>query len=432
MNESQKRKHSSLTKEFVMKATRITLIALTLLLVSGLALAQDRKKLPAQEEDMYTVSAKVGVMNIVEGEVSYKREQGEWTPLKAGDELREGDAVKTGATGRAEVLLTPGCYLRLAENSAFVLTNPHVYQFRIDLTYGSAIVEASAIDGPMLVASPKEEFSITKEGLYRFNIAGDGRAALIIRKGRVAIGNTVIKDKKRVTVENGQPVVASFDKNQLDGFDLWSETRARDLIALNKRLSQRSLPVNTLLGFTSNAWIYSRQCGCYTFLPFGSGFSSPYGWGYAVCNPFWGSYLNPWSLYWGSGYYNGYYNGYRPGTGSSGSTGGSSGGNNGGGNGGGGGVIGGGHHKPGRGDHMDPGIPRPPVRIDGGARPQPSYGDGSPRYNPPAGGGGGHHRSFPSSDSGPRYSPPASAPSMPAPSMPSPSAGGGGHHHKNN
>ncbi|MFL6214683.1 MAG: hypothetical protein ACJ74J_12415 [Blastocatellia bacterium] len=409
-----------------MKATQVTLIALTLLLVSGLALAQDRKKLPAEEADMYTVSAKVGVMNIIEGDVSYKRDQAEWTPLKSGDELREGDAVKTGATGRAEILLIPGCYLRLAENSAFVLTNPHVYQFRIDLTYGSAIIEASALDGPMTVASSKDQFSIIKEGLYRFNVAADGRTALIVRKGRVTVGDTLVKDKKQVTVENGQPVIASLDKNQLDGFDLWSETRARDLIALNKQLSQRALTGNNaMLGFNSNAWIYSRQCGCYTFLPFGSGFSSPYGWGYAVCNPFWNSYLNYSSLYWGTGYYSG----YRPGTGGNTGSGGSTGGNTGGGSsGGGGGVSGGGHHKPGRGDRVDPGIPRPPVRIDGGARPQqPAYSDSSPRYNPPAG-GGGHQRSFPSGDSSPRYSPPASAPSTSSPSM----GGGGGHHHKGN
>ena len=406
-----------------MKATRITMIALTLLLVSGLALAQDRKKLPADEEDMYTVSAKVGVLNIVEGDVSYKRDQAEWARLKAGDELREGDAVKTGANGRTEILLIPGCYLRLDQNSAFVLTNPHVYQFRIDLTYGSAIVEASALDGPMTVAAPKDEFSIIKEGLYRFNVAADGHAALIVRKGRAEVADTVVKDNKRVTVENGQPVIASFDKKQTDGFDQWSESRARDLIALNKRLSQRALAsnnTNTLLGFNSNAWIYSRRCGCYTFLPFGSGFSSPYGWGYSVCNPFW----NPYAYYWPWG--NGYYYGYHPYPGNTGGGTTSGGGSTG----GGGGAVGG--HKPGRGDRVDPGIPRPPVRIDGGARPQPSYGNSSPRYNPPA--SSGHYQrsipsgSFPSGNSGPRYSPPASAPSMPSPSA----GGGGGGRHKSN
>jgi hypothetical protein len=389
-----------------MKATRIAWVTLTLLLVAGLASAQDRKKLPADEEDLYTVSAKIGVLNVVEGDVSYKREQADWARLVAGDDLREGDAVKTGATGRAEILLTPGCYLRLAENSTFILTNPHVYQFRVDLTSGSAIIEASAIDGPMTVATPKNEFSIIKEGLYRFNIAADGRAEVIIRKGRVAIGNTVVKENKRATVENGQPLIGSFDKKGVDNFDLWSQERARGLIALNKRLSKSTLSNNASFGFVSNAWIYSRRCGCYTFLPFGSGFSSPYGWDYSVCNPFWNGYS----------YYPGYsWGGWRNGNNGSGS-----------GNGGSGTGSGGGHrHKPGRGDSEQPGfgLPRPPVRTDS-----------DNRYNPPSRAEGGHHHNSPSrSDSSPRYSPPASMPSMPASSpSSSSSAGGGGHHHKNN
>lgn len=415
-----------------MKATRIALAALTLLLVAGLALAQDRKKLPADEEDMYTVSAKVGILNIVEGDVSYKREQADWVRLTAGDELREGDAVKTGATGRAEILLTPGCYLRLAENSAFVLSNPHVYQFRVDLTGGSAIIEASAIDGPMTVATPKNEFSIIKEGLYRFNIAADGRAEVIVHKGRIAIGNTVVKENKKATVENGQPVIASFDKNRADGFDLWSQERARGLIAMNKRLSKSVIANNASSGFVSNAWIFSRRCGCYTFLPFGSGFSSPYGWGYSVCNPFWDGYSHYPTYGWG-----GWGNGYNGGGGRpnpSPSPGGGT-----------GGGTGGGHrHKPGKGDGEQPGfgLPRPPVRIDSNTGYNPpsrgDRGDNGSRYNPPSRSEGGHHHNNPPSrsDSGPRYSPPASAPSMP--SMPasspssSPSAGGGGHHHKNN
>ena len=393
-----------------MKATKTAMAAFTILLFAVLASAQDRKPLPAGEEDMYTVSAKVGVLNAVEGDVSYKREQADWARLVVGDELREGDAVKTGATGRAEILLTPGCYLRLAENSAFVLTNPHVYQFRLDLTSGSAIIEASAIDGPMTVATPKDQFSIIKEGLYRFNITADGRGEVIVRKGRLAVGNAVVKENKRATVESGQPVIASFDKKRVDSFDLWSEERARGLIASNKQLSKRGLANNSAFGFTSNAWVYSSGCGCYTFLPFGSGFSSPYGWDYAVCNPFWNSYSYYPYYGWGGGY-NG---GGHPRTGGGGTGSGTGGGN------------GGGHHhrpRPGDGDGGQPGIgrPGPPVRTDGGAH-----------YNPPSRGDGNHHYNPPArSDSGPRYSPPSSAPSMPAhtsmPSNTSPAGGGGNH-----
>ena len=251
----------------------------------------------------------------------------------------------------------------------------------------------------------------------------------------MAVGNEVVKDTKKVTVESGRPVAVSFDKKQLDSFDLWSENRARDLIALNKRLSQRTLASNTSsLGFNSNAWVYSRQCGCYTFLPFGSGFSSPYGWDYSVCNPFW----NPFAYYWPWG--NGYYYGGRPSWGNNNGGGTSSGGGST--AGGGGGISnGGGRHKPGIGDRETPGIPRPPVRIDGGAHAsQPSWGgngDG-PRYNGPVGGsvggGGGHHNSSPSYSGGgssPSFSRPSGAPSMPSSSPAAGGGGGGGHHNKN-
>ena len=45
----------------------------------------ERKPLPADEADQYLVSAKIGVMNAVEGDVSYKREQADWARLTAGD-----------------------------------------------------------------------------------------------------------------------------------------------------------------------------------------------------------------------------------------------------------------------------------------------------------------------------------------------------------
>src|SRR5256885_14049738 len=80
---------------------------------------------------------------------------------------------------------------------------------------------------------------------------------------------------------------------------------------MNKRLSKSVIANNASSGFVSNAWIYSRRCGCYTFLPFGSGFSSPYGWGYSVCNPFWDGY-SYYPIYSWGGWGNGYSGGGRP------------------------------------------------------------------------------------------------------------------------
>lgn len=417
-----------------MRATRIVPAMLAVLVFAAVAYAQDRKTLPPDEESLYVVSAKVGVVNVVEGEVSYKREQAEWVRTVAGDELRDGDIVRTHAASRVEILLTPGCYLRLTENSEFVLTNPHVYQFRIDLNRGSAIIEASSIDGPMKIGAPQGEFSIIKEGLYRFNIRADGRAEVLVRKGRAAVGSLIVKERKKATVGSGEPAaVASLSKTESDSFDSWSRDRARELIALNQRLVQRGAFANPTFAFVSNAWIFDMGCGCYTFLPFRSGFSSPYGWDYLICNPFsrgWGFFFgglypwDPWDYGYGYGYGSGYYGGY-PGWGSGSGNGRPS---SGGGNGGGGGT---GNIRPKRPVGGPPtfGPPRlgqQPIRPDSGPRYNPPVrgGNEGPRYNPPVRGGGEGPRYNPpvrSGNEGPRYNPPANGGGH----YNSPSSGGG-------
>jgi len=270
-----------------MRITKTTLVILIMLIGGGSALAQDRKPLPPDEQNKYVVSAKAGVINLIEGGVSVKRDKADWSKLITGDELREGDTVMTGADGRAEILLTPGCFLRLAENTEFVLTDPSLFRFAIELRKGSAIVEASALDGPMRVRAAEAEFSIIRVGLYRFAINAEGKSEVAVRKGRVVVANAVIKGDKKATLENGSPVIAALDKKAVDSFDVWSKGRAQTLIAANKRLSNRGIKRSLTMGFISNMWIRDSACGCYTFLPYTGGFSSPYGWDYSVCNPYW-------------------------------------------------------------------------------------------------------------------------------------------------
>jgi uncharacterized membrane protein YgcG len=207
----------------------------------------------------------------------------------------------------------------------------------MELKKGSAIIEASALEEPLKVRTSQTEFSIIRVGLYRFNIAADGKPEVAVRKGRVVVANTVIKGDKKATVENGSPIIAALDKKAVDGFDTWSRDRAQNLIAANKRLSNRAMKRSLRMTFVTNLWVRDSACGCYTFLPSGGGFSSPYGWNYNVCNPYW--YRLGWD-----------YPGYGRGYGNVGSGGGSpsTGGGSGGGiPGGGGGGVGGGGSRPG-------------------------------------------------------------------------------------
>ena len=316
-----------------MKFTRVSLAIIVILIAVGSAAAQDRKPLPPDEQSTYVVSAKAGVINLIEGDVSFKRDKADWAKLVSGDELREGDLVRTGANSYAEILLIPGCYLRLASDTEFTLSDTSAFKFKIALLNGSAIVEASVIEAPMTVATPKTEFSIIRQGLYRFNVTADGKVEAAVRKGRVAFDKTVVKGDKKAVIDNGAFAIASYDKKAVDSFDQWSKGRAKTLIAANRRLSNRTIQGSTLFGFFSNVWIRDSSCGCYTFLPFGTGFSSPYGWDYAVCNPFWYRYNQepryPRDWNGGGGSTNGGYNG----------GGGSGGGSSGGGSGSGGGSV---------------------------------------------------------------------------------------------
>jgi hypothetical protein len=268
----------------------ISLFLLVILAAGSPTRAQDREPLAQEDENQYVVSARAGVVNLVDGEASVRKFKPFATPemLISGDELETGDIVSTAQSARAEILLNPGCYLRLGERSEFMfLFDELSSESRIRLLRGSAVIEASAMDNLLVVEAPHGTVRIVRIGLYRFNVAADGKTDVVVRKGLVLIGRTEVKQGKQTTVDGGVPVVASFHENVGDELDVWSKERARTLIAANKTLSKRGMKGSLGMGFVSNTWIYDPFFRCYTFLPYTAGFSSPYGWGYSVCNPYW-------------------------------------------------------------------------------------------------------------------------------------------------
>ncbi len=103
----------------------------------------------AQNREKYVISAKAGGVNSVDGHVTVTR-AGKSQTLTPQDNLTAGDLVTTGAASQVEVLLNPGSYLRVSENSAFELADNALANLRIKLTKGSAIVEATGLDNTEL------------------------------------------------------------------------------------------------------------------------------------------------------------------------------------------------------------------------------------------------------------------------------------------
>ena len=245
----------------------------------------------AQNREKYVISAKAGGVNFVDGHVTVTR-AGKSQTLTAQDDLTAGDLVTTGAASQVEVLLNPGSYLRVGENSAFELADNALENVRVKLTKGSAIVEATGLDNTELrinIVTERARILIIRRGVYRINAANDS-TQLLVRKGRVTVDDnlgTIIKGGSEVVFRGGSFVATKLGKQQQDQFDDWSKARANTLAKANERLSARGL--NTYLSsFNSfdwafsaanpyGLWAFSPFSRCFTFLPFYYGWSSPYG-----------------------------------------------------------------------------------------------------------------------------------------------------------
>ncbi len=267
-----------------MKLNKIIYALTAISLIVASAQAQGRRTLSNDEQSQYVVSAKGGLVNIVEGDVSYER-GGKVDMLLTSDVLRAGDVVRTGRDGRAEILLNPGSYLRLSANSEFTFSDTRLHKLGLKLLKGSAIIEASMIVEAITVVTPQGEFPLVNGGLYRFNVGANGNLELIARKGKVQTGRVTVKEGKKAVIGAGTPVVTSFDKKSEDDFDIWSKERAKVIVAANNKLSNRALKRNSSLSMSGNAWIFNPFVGTYTYLPGYWGIYSPYGYGYNTCNP---------------------------------------------------------------------------------------------------------------------------------------------------
>src|SRR5437868_5947069 len=109
----------------------------------------------------FVVSTKAGLVNYVQGSAN----------VKATTTVPAGSPIETGAAGAAEILLNPGSYLRLGENSRAVLEQVDLAEISIRITRGSAVIEANGFDKktPLKVTSGNLKTEIIDDGIYSFS-----------------------------------------------------------------------------------------------------------------------------------------------------------------------------------------------------------------------------------------------------------------------
>jgi hypothetical protein len=245
------------------------------------------------------ISARSGLIHYVEGQV-YLGDQLVETKFGVFPEVKENQQLKT-EEGRAEVLLTPGVFLRLGENSSFRMITNRLIDTRLEFLSGDAIVEAEDIgkDNSVTVVYRDATVHPLKKGLYRFD-SGPGELRVYDGVAEVTAGDQTVEVKEGHLIALDTLAVHKFDKTVTDALNRWSERRA-GYVSMANVAAANTLRTSLFSGGSmfSSGWYWNPFFGMYTFVPgLGGMFYSPYG------NPF----FSPFDVY--MAYMPGYYYNY--------------------------------------------------------------------------------------------------------------------------
>lgn len=226
---------------------------------------------------------------------------------------------------RAEVLLTPGVFLRIGHNSAVQMMSPDLTHTQVRITEGRATVEVLQLfkENMLLITEDGVTTRIVKPGFYEFDAhAGlirtfDGRALafvvpndphhpVVVRTSHEFMipsqaANGGVSPSTRLKAQH-------FDRKQAGNTDplfAWSSLRSRYLAEENMSLAYQYAGYG---GFAPG-WYWNPYYWGYTWLPGGGMFWDPFGWGFY--SPWWVYNGYPIYGFYGGGYYGrgGYYGG---------------------------------------------------------------------------------------------------------------------------
>ncbi|MCY3758714.1 MAG: FecR family protein [Acidobacteria bacterium] len=213
----------------------------------------------------------------------------------AGYQIKAGGGLRTTGNSRAELLLTPGTYLRVAENSEIEVIDTAYTEMRFRLVRGTVIIESASLNPrihSLTLAAPSGDLQVRTRGLYRLDALPGRKSAVSIYKGRVlwtgAEGRkTQLKSGRRWLLGGSssslEPRSSGLDKNhRKDPLNLWSRLRARELVQVNAGLSLASRD-SAYPGFgyqNRGGWVLSSKAQWFTYVPFDASPRSPYGFHY--------------------------------------------------------------------------------------------------------------------------------------------------------
>jgi hypothetical protein len=242
---------------------------------------------PAWATNTGTYSALPGTVNYVEGQVSAN---GQALDAKSVGQvtLQSGQSLNTDK-GKAEILLTPGVFLRAGDNTSVKLVSTGLTDTELRLVQGHTMLEVAQIypQNDIRILEGGSTTRIVKAGLYDFDLDEN--------QVRVFDGKAVVQEgDKQVTVKGGHEVNVGtsvpskpqkFDKKAYDGDDLyrWSSLRSAYLAEANIDAARIVVTNGWGPGWWGpgfGGWFWDPWFGAFTFVPAGGIFYSPFGRGF--------------------------------------------------------------------------------------------------------------------------------------------------------
>jgi len=243
------------------------------------------------------ISVRSGLVNFFEGSVFLDSQ-----PLQ--DKFGTFPSIKEGSTlrteqGRAEILLTPGVFLRLDQNSAIRMVSVALTDTRVEFLKGSAILDsmdAQPGNSPVLVYWASE-VRFPKPGVYRF----DSEPAPLLE---VYSGEAEVKhDEKTSPIDSSSEFfflagteTNKYGEGNFDAFYDWAKDRSDVITADNRSAAQSAAdPGDVDNGLNLPIGPGTAPDPSMPTYGGGGGWTGPIYGGSSMAAPFWNNSLYPFS-----------------------------------------------------------------------------------------------------------------------------------------
>jgi len=236
----------------------------------------------------YTISAKPGAVNYIEGNVSLNGSPVSDKGLKS-TFLNTNDTLSTDL-GKAEILLTPGVFLRMGDNTQIRMVSPSLTDTQVEVVRGEIMIEATGLgkENSIQVLDHGSITTLMKNGLYRFTADDPPLAAVLDGKADVVFGASKVSLKKgKEAILSADLRAQNFDAKKDDELYAWSNVRSEYEAAASYRVARSASSGNFggwygygFNGMVSPGWLYDSSFGSYAWLPGSGAFYSPFGYGF--------------------------------------------------------------------------------------------------------------------------------------------------------